>query len=210
MEGEKGEACKARALDLLRAPEAVLLERLGRSIAVSVSMQVELLSRLSPNQRASILAALRTAADERARPAGDHRGAKVALSDRLAGGMQARVVGPHPPAINEGKMSDAEFEAARVFAERLIAEGESAEVHRWVLGGRRLVSAVYLIAGRESGKEGDAREDYARQLLRLPDDELIAKLQASNCVTAVLEGKRLAEASASEVASILAVVGLVA
>ena len=133
-----------------------------------------------------------------------------ALSDRLAGGMQARVVGPHPPAINEGKMSDAEFEAARVFAERLIAEGESAEVHRWVLGGRRLVAAVYLIAGRESGKEGDAREDYARQLLRLPDDELIAKLQASNCVTAVLEGKRLAEASASEVASILAVVGLVA
>lgn len=77
LEGEKGEACKARALDLLRAPEAVLLERLGRSIAVSVSMQVELLSRLSPNQRASILAALRTAADERARPAGDHRGAKV-------------------------------------------------------------------------------------------------------------------------------------
>ena len=31
-----------------------------------------------------------------------------ALSDWLAGGMQARVVGPHPPAINEGKMSDAE------------------------------------------------------------------------------------------------------
>ena len=107
-------------------------------------------------------------------------------------------------------MSDAEFEAARVFAERLIAEGESAEVHRWVLGGRRLVAAVYLIAGRESGKEGDAREDCARQLLRLPDDELIAILQASNCVTAVLEGKRLTEASASEVASILAVVGLVA
>ena len=77
LEGEKGEACKARALDLLRAPEAVLLERLGRSIAVSVSMQVELLSRLSPNQRASILAALRIAADERARPAGNHRGAKV-------------------------------------------------------------------------------------------------------------------------------------
>src|SRR5256885_15363689 len=49
---DEGEACKARALDLLRTPEAVLLERLGRSIAVSVSMQVELLSRLSPNQRA--------------------------------------------------------------------------------------------------------------------------------------------------------------
>ena len=59
-------------------------------------------------------------------------------------------------------------------------------------------------------RERWAGEDYARQLLRLPDDELIAKLQASNCVTAVLEGKRLAEASASEVASILAVVGLVA
>ncbi len=85
-----------------------------------------------------------------------------ALSDWLAGGMQARVVDPHQPAINEGKISDAEFEAARVFAEGLIAEGESAEIHRWVLGGRRLAAAVYLIAGRECGKEGDAREDYAR------------------------------------------------
>ena len=104
LEGEEGEACKARALDILRAPEAVLLERLGRSIAVSVSMQVELLSRLSPNQRASILEALKAAADKYARPAGGHRGAKVALSDRrLAGGVQARVVGPDPPVSNHDK-----------------------------------------------------------------------------------------------------------
>ena len=34
LHGEEGEACNARALDLLRTPEAVLLERLGRSIAV--------------------------------------------------------------------------------------------------------------------------------------------------------------------------------
>ena len=73
-DGEEGEACKACALDLLRAPEAVLLEKLGRSIAVSVSMQVELLSRLSPNQRDSILAALRTAENKYAQPAGDPQG----------------------------------------------------------------------------------------------------------------------------------------
>jgi hypothetical protein len=120
-------------------------------------------------------------------------------------------MGRDPTANNEAKgdvMSDAEFEAARVFAQRLIADGDSAEAHHGVASGRRLVAAVYLIAGRESRKEGEAREDYARQLLRLPDEELIAKLQASKCVTAVLEGKRLADASASDVASILAVVGL--
>jgi hypothetical protein len=104
LEGKEGEACKVRALDLLRAPEFVLLERLGRSIAVSVSMQVERLSRLSPNQRASILAALRTAADKYAQPAGDPRGEKVAFSERRpAGGGQARVAGPDPPANNDDK-----------------------------------------------------------------------------------------------------------
>jgi hypothetical protein len=79
----------------------------------------------------------------------------------------------------------------------------------WRAAGRRLAAAAYLTAGREDGKEGEAREDHARQLLRLPDEELIARLQASSCVTVMMEGKRLAGASEREVTSILAMVGLV-
>ena len=106
-------------------------------------------------------------------------------------------------------MSEAEFEAARTFAERVIPDGDGPNVHHWVASGRRLMVAANLMAGREDGKEGEAREDHARQLLRLPDDELIARLQASSCVTVMMEGKRLAGASEREVTSILAMVGLV-
>ena len=49
-----------------------------------------------------------------------------ALSDWLAGGMQARLVDPHQPAINEGKMSDAEFEAAHPRAQMKPAIAKSA------------------------------------------------------------------------------------
>ena len=106
-------------------------------------------------------------------------------------------------------MSEAEFEAARTFAERVLPDGDEPDAHHWVASGRRLVAAAYLMAGREDGKNGEAREDHARQLLRLPDEGLIARLQASSCVTVMMEGKRLAAASAREVASILALVGLV-
>lgn len=64
-EGSKGEPCEARALTLLCEPEAVLLAVIGGSIAVSISMQAKIFSRLSPFQRASILAALSTAARKR-------------------------------------------------------------------------------------------------------------------------------------------------
>ena len=100
-------------------------------------------------------------------------------------------------------MSDAEFEAARAFAEQLIPDRDEPDAQYWVANGRRLAVAAYLMAGREDGREGEAREDHARQLL-------ISKLQASSCVTALLEGKRLAEASSREVASIFAMIGLVA
>ena len=212
-EGKKGETCEARALELLRAPEAVLLARIGRSIAVSVSMQAKLFSRLSPPQRASILAALGTAAGTRLQTVGDPRGARMPLSDRLsAGSAVAPGIGRRLPENDAGEgsgMSEAEFEAARTFAERLIPGGDPAEAH-WVASGRRLAAAAYLMAGREDGKEGEAREVQARELLRLPDEELIARLQASRCVTVMMEGKRLAQTSEQEVASILAMVGLVA
>lgn len=107
-------------------------------------------------------------------------------------------------------MSDAEFEAARTFAEQLIPDRDEPDAHYWVANGPRLAVAAYLMAGSEDGREGEAREDHARQLLRLPNEELISKLQASSCVTALLEGKRLAEASSREVASIFAMIGLVA
>ena len=64
-EGSKGQPCEARALKLLCEPEAVLLALIGRSIAVSISMQAKIFSRLSSLQRASILAALSTAARKR-------------------------------------------------------------------------------------------------------------------------------------------------
>jgi hypothetical protein len=212
-EGKPPETCEARALELLCAPEADLIARIGRSIAVSISMQARLFSRLSSPQRASILTGLRAAAEKRLQRAGDPGGAGASLPDqsrdRSAVAIEIRRRLPVSDEREGDEMSAAEFEAARAFAEQLIPDREEPDAHYWVASGRRLAAAAYLMAGREDGKHGEAREDHARQLLRLPDDELIARLQASSCVTVVMEGKRLAGASARDVAAILAMVGVV-
>jgi hypothetical protein len=88
-EGKTGEPCEARALELLGGPEAMLLERIGRSIAVSVSMQAKLFNRLSPPQRASILAALSAAAGKQAQPGGIPRGDPLAAGSAVAHGIGA-------------------------------------------------------------------------------------------------------------------------
>jgi len=100
-EGKKAEPCEARTLELLCAPEAVLLARIGGSIAVSVSMQAKLFSRLSPQQRASILSALNKVAHTRLQPGG---GWKNAASRQLrAGPVGAPGIGRGLPANDEGE-----------------------------------------------------------------------------------------------------------
>jgi hypothetical protein len=53
-------------------------------------------------------------------------------------------------------MSDAEFEAARAFAEQLLPVSDKPDTHYWVASGRRLAAATYLMAGRErrQGRRG--------------------------------------------------------
>ena len=41
-------------------------------------------------------------------------------------------------------MSDAEFEAARAFAEQLIPDRDEPDAHYWVASARRLAVAAYL------------------------------------------------------------------
>src|SRR5436190_13153222 len=111
-EGKKAEPCEARTLELLCAPEAVLLARIGGSIAVSVSMQAKLFSRLSPQQRASLLSALNQAARTRLHPP---EGGRTRLPGRLRAGFAgAPGIERGLPANDEGEgdaMSEAEFEA---------------------------------------------------------------------------------------------------
>src|SRR5205823_13591895 len=121
-----------------------------------------LLSRLSSPQRASILAVLNKVAPTRLQAGG---GWNNAASGQLrAGPVGAPGIGRGLPANDEGgeAMSEAEFEAARTFAERIIPDGDEPDAHHWVASGRRLVAAAYLMAGREDGKNGEAREDHAR------------------------------------------------
>lgn len=72
-EGKKGEDCEARAIELLCAPAEVLLDRMRRSVAVSVSMQVKLLTQSSAQQRALLLDILSVVALKRFQPHGNPR-----------------------------------------------------------------------------------------------------------------------------------------
>jgi hypothetical protein len=100
-EGKKGEPCDARALELLCAPEAVLLGKI--SIAVSVNMQAKLFNRLSQQQRSSMLMALNAAAGKRLDPG------------RGPAAGRARLASAHAPAVPSAQ------EGAQVYGAAMVA-----------------------------------------------------------------------------------------
>jgi hypothetical protein len=64
-EPKAGVPCETRTIELLLAHEDALLERMARSIAISVSVQAKLLIRAGARQRTSLIHAVRLAASKR-------------------------------------------------------------------------------------------------------------------------------------------------